>query len=65
MKEDEKGVGEMCKIMDDLRKESMILASKEIAEKLLNAGKLSHEEIVDATGLTLEDVKSLAGQAAS
>ena len=61
LKENPKGVSEMCKVMDELRKETEL----QIAKNFLMLNKLTHEEIAQATGLTLEEIKNLAGQAAS
>ena len=65
LKGDPKGVEEMCKIMDDLRKQTEKAKAVEIALKMLQTGKYTHEEIADMTGLLLNDVKVLAGKAAS
>ena len=65
LKGDPKGVEEMCTIMDDLRKQTEKAKAVEIALKMLQTGKYTHEEIADMTGLLLNDVKVLAGKAAS
>ena len=61
LKTDPKGVSEMCRIMDEMKKETVI----EIALNLLKIGKNSYEEIANATGLTLDEVKKLAEQLAA
>ena len=53
----------MCKLMEDMRNEAAHEAEREsvrkTAKRLLKMEKLSHEEIADVTGLTLEEVKAL------
>ena len=59
-KEDEKGVAAMCKVMEDMRKESkweQIVAS---VLRWLSMG-LSHEQIAQGEGITLEQVREIAG----
>lgn len=55
-KEDEKGVADMCKIMEDLIEDE----KKEIALKMLQDGKLDKGEIARYFNLTLEQVEELA-----
>ncbi len=55
----------MCRIMDELRLETEKKRNIEIAQNLLLLGKIRHDEIAQATGLSIEEVKALAGQAAS
>ena len=55
-KENEKGVADMCKIMEDLIEDE----KKEIALKMLQDGKLEKEEIARYCSLTLEQVEELA-----
>ena len=50
----------MCKAMEDMRNETELRKAREIALKLITKGKLSCEEIADATGLSIEEVKHLA-----
>ena len=62
----------MCKLNEEMRNEAAREAATEAAilEKIQTAlnmladGVLSHEKIAQYTGLTLEDVKELAGQQA-
>jgi hypothetical protein len=54
-KEDEKGIGEMCKIIEDIVKEDR----KEVAITLIKIDKLSLEEIAEASKLSLDEVKKL------
>ena len=55
LKEDPKGVSEMCRIMEDMRKESL----REVALRMLAAGKYALEEIANISGLSLDEVKKL------
>ena len=58
-KEDEKGVAVMCKVMEDMRNEAARENSQETARSLLLIGKLTYEEIAQATKLTVDEVKEL------
>ena len=58
-KEDEKGVAVMCKVMEDMRNEAARENSLETARSLLLIGKLTYEEIAQATKLTVDEVKEL------
>ena len=61
LKENPKGVSEMCKVMEDMKKESLM----EVALRMLGAGKYALEEIASISGLPLDEVKKLqAGQGA-
>ena len=59
LKEDPRGVGEMCKIMEDMllqeRKETTIA----FAKKMIADGILSLEKIAEYAGLPLDEVKKL------
>ncbi len=55
LKENPKGVSEMCKIMEDMRSESL----KEVALRMLSAGKYALEEIANISGLSLDEVNKL------
>ncbi len=57
-KEDEKGVGVMCKAVEELCKEEVL----EIVERMFALGTLTIEEIVLISGLTLEEVKEIEKQ---
>lgn len=59
-KEDPKGVSHMCKLMEDRIIETEQIKAYQIALKLLTMGKLSMDEISEASGLTLEEVHDLA-----
>ena len=67
LKEDPKGVNEMCQIMEEMRKESLKEGMKEgikqgavnSAKRMIEAGKYALEEIVNISGLSLEEVEKL------
>lgn len=63
LKENPKGVSEMCRIMEDMRNESLKEGikegMKETALRMLTAGKYALEEIANISGLTLEEVNQL------
>jgi len=61
-KRDEKGVATMCKIMEDMRNETALRNAKEIAIRMIKAGKMSLEDIANYTELSLETVKELESQ---
>jgi hypothetical protein len=61
-KQDEKGVAAMSKILEDMRNETALSNSKEIAMRMIKAGKMSLEDIADYTELSLETVKELESQ---
>ncbi len=58
LKENPKGVSEMCRIMEDMRNESL----KEVAVRMLIAGKYALEEIANISGLSLEEVNQLKAE---
>lgn len=55
LKENPKGVNEMCRIMEDMRTESL----KQVALRMLAAGKYALEEIANISGLSLDEVIKL------
>ena len=59
LKENPEGVSEMCKVMEDVRKESLI----EVARRMLEARKYALEEIAVISGLSLDEVKNLQARA--
>ncbi|MBD5475321.1 MAG: hypothetical protein HDR17_04965 [Lachnospiraceae bacterium] len=67
LKENPKGVQEMCKVMEDMRneslkegiKEGMKEGMKEAALRMLSAGKYAFDEIANISGLSLDEVKKL------
>ena len=59
LKENPKGVSEMCKVIEDMRKEERV----EVALRMLEAGKYVLDEIANISGLPLNELKKLqAGQ---
>lgn len=63
-KRDEKGVGRMCKIWEEIRNEGVEAGLKEgkeaVALELIALGKLSLKEIADCSSLSLSEVEALA-----
>ncbi|MCI8948181.1 MAG: hypothetical protein HFI91_14235 [Lachnospiraceae bacterium] len=59
LKENPKGVSEMCKVIEDMRTQERRETMTEIALRMLRAGKYALEEIVSISGLSLDEVKSL------
>ncbi len=55
LKENPRGVSEMCKVMEDMQKETLV----EVAKKLVFDGTLSLEKIAEFVGLPLDEVKRL------
>ena len=63
LKENPKGVSEMCKVMEDMRNESLKEGIKEgainTAKRMLEDGMLTLEKISEYAGLSLDEVKKL------
>ncbi len=63
LKEDEKGVKHMCRIMEDFAKEERKEAREErtieMAAKLLESGKMTEEEIIELYKLTEKQMKAI------
>jgi len=59
-KESERGVASMCKIFDELREETALYKTREIAMELIELGEDSYEKIARVTKLSLAEVKELA-----
>ena len=49
----------MCRVFEEVREEGERRKAIEAAKRLLLGGKLSYEEIAEAQGLTIEEVKAL------
>ena len=63
LKENPKGVSEMCKVMEDMRTQERKETMVEVTKRLLLEGTLTLEKIAECVGLSLEEVKKLqAGQ---
>ncbi len=52
----------MCKIMEDMRNEAVQNKAKKTTVHLIKSGKMSLEEIAEATELSLDAVKELENQ---
>ena len=61
LKEDQEGVQEMSKILEDLRNETDLAARTEIARFLLMED-FSYEKIAEGTKLPIEYIEELAGK---
>ena len=48
----------MCKVMEDMRKESL----QEVAKRMLTDGILTFEKIAEYAGLPFEEVKKLKAE---
>ncbi len=63
LKENSKGVQEMCKVMEDMRNEAANIAAQkkamDIASAMIMAGKYALEEISALCGLSLDEVRHL------
>ena len=60
-KESKEGIEIMCRAMEDMRDQTLKEGMKEVALRMLAAGKYALEEIVNISGLSLEEVKQLKG----
>ena len=49
----------MCRAMEDMRNQTLKEGMKEVALRMLAAGKYALEEIVNISGLSLDEVKQL------
>lgn len=62
-KEDTEGVATMCKVMEDMRNEAAREADKarmvKIAQRMLNSGKYTYEDIADVLEISVDEVKAL------
>ncbi|MCM1308638.1 MAG: hypothetical protein NC223_08575 [Butyrivibrio sp.] len=61
-KKTEKGVAAMCKLLEDMRNEVELNKAKKTAAYLIRLGKMTLEEIAEATELPLDTVKDLENQ---
>ena len=62
LKEHPKGVSEMCKVIEDMRKEERIEERIEIAQNMLLDGMLSLEKIAEYARLPLDAVRKLQSE---
>jgi len=68
-KESKEGIAVMCKVMEDMRNESLREGMREEKKltvlRMLELGKYAMEEVAKISGLSLEEVESIqAGQGA-
>ena len=59
LKEDEKGVKHMCRIMEDFEKEAKIEERMNLATKVLESGKMTEEELVEMFNLTDKQMQAI------
>ena len=59
LKESDKGVKHMCRIMEEFAKEERNERTIEIAKKLLESGKLTEEEIAEMLKLSARQMKAI------
>lgn len=50
----------MCKVMEDMRNETVLAERRTIARSFILMGELSYEQIAEGTKLSIEEVKELA-----
>lgn len=62
LKEDQEGIQEMSKILEDLRNETDLAARTEIARAFLLMEEFSYEKIAEGTKLPIEYIEELAGK---
>lgn len=60
-KETEKGVDDMCDILDEMKNEARTKTMIENAQRMIKDGELTLEKIAEYSGLSLEKVRELAG----
>ncbi|MCM1047990.1 MAG: PD-(D/E)XK nuclease family transposase [Clostridiales bacterium] len=60
LKEDEKGVEAMCRVMEEMRDETELATRIENALEMISDGQLSLEKIAQYAGLPLDKVRELA-----
>lgn len=61
-KRDREGVAAMCKMMEEMRNEAEWNKAKKMAIRMLQADKMSLDEIADYTELSVELIKELKNQ---
>ena len=59
LKENPKGVSEMCKVIEDMRTQERKEAMTDTAKRMIADGILTLEKIAEYVGLSLDEVKSL------
>ncbi len=59
LKENPKGVEEMCRIMEDMRNQTLREGMINVAKKMLEDGTITLEKIAEFVGLSVDEVKEL------
>ena len=59
LKENPKGVSEMCRIMEDMRNESIQEEKRMTVKRMLSDGILTLEKIAEYSELSIDEVKKL------
>ena len=59
LKENEKGVKHMCRIMEEMAKEERDEKTIEMAAKILESGKMTEEELTEMFKLTAKQLKAI------
>ena len=59
LKQNPKGVTQMCQIMEEMKKEAATEKAIQIAQRMLKTGKYAPEEIADIAGLPLNEIIKL------
>lgn len=59
LKETPKGVEEMCRIMEDMRNQTLREGMINVAKKMLEDGTITLEKIAEFVGLSVDEVKEL------
>ena len=52
----------MCKVMEDMRNQTLREGMSEVALRMLKAGKYALEEIAAISGLSLDEIKELKAE---
>ncbi len=65
LKNNPKVVSEMCKVIEDMRTQEREETMKEIALRMMKARRYALEEIVNISGLPLDEVKKLKAEQGS
>ena len=59
LKEDEKGVKHMCRIMEQMAKEERLEEKYDVIATLLESGKMNEKEIIELYKLTENQMKAI------
>ena len=58
-KENKEGIEIMCRAMEDMRNQTLKEGMKEVALRMLTAGKYALEEIANISGLSVDEISKL------